>query len=162
MSQALANNLCNGYAGTLHRASSVRRTTDDGAQRSARAASPSSLPRATRALAAKAPAAARPSSRLPSRRRAPLCVPARRRGAPPAETSCAPQVTAVGATYQIPEVGESWSGGGFSNMFPAPDYQKSAVQGYIAAHGGINAGKFSPVRARIPSFSHQKACVADS
>ncbi|KAJ8585972.1 subtilisin-like protein [Rhizopogon salebrosus TDB-379] len=58
-------------------------------------------------------------------------------------TTC-PYVTAVGATQVSP--GQSvwdpenaceeiiYSGGGFSNYFRMPDYQKAAVEGYLAAH----------------------------
>ena len=49
--------------------------------------------------------------------------------------SC-PYVTAVGGTNQInPEVAISFSGGGFSRLFPAPAYQTKAVSKYLEMLG---------------------------
>ncbi|KAJ7860355.1 family S53 protease-like protein [Mycena leptocephala] len=46
--------------------------------------------------------------------------------------SC-PYVTAVGATWGInPETAISFTGGGFSNIFPAPWFQSAAISGYLA------------------------------
>lgn len=42
-----------------------------------------------------------------------------------------PFVTAVGATFRIPEVAVSFSGGGFSNYFGRPAYQDKAVNTYL-------------------------------
>ena len=44
--------------------------------------------------------------------------------------TCSPYVTSVGGTTSLTEV---WSagGGGFSNTFPIPDYQKSIVEAYL-------------------------------
>lgn len=49
--------------------------------------------------------------------------------------SC-PYVTAVGGTQQInPEIAVSFSGGGFSRLFPAPTYQTKAVSEYLESLG---------------------------
>ena len=42
-----------------------------------------------------------------------------------------PSVTAVGGTFQVPEVAVGFSGGGFSDYWPQPEYQKKAVQAYL-------------------------------
>ncbi|KAI6247881.1 Tripeptidyl-peptidase sed3 [Erysiphe necator] len=45
--------------------------------------------------------------------------------------SC-PFVTTIGATYRVnPEVAVSFSGGGFSDFFPRPEYQDSTVTAYL-------------------------------
>ncbi|KAG9317809.1 peptidase S8/S53 domain-containing protein [Chiua virens] len=44
--------------------------------------------------------------------------------------SC-PYVTAVGGTYQIPEIAIPFSGGGFSDYFRRPSYQHTAVRKYL-------------------------------
>ena len=55
----------------------------------------------------------------------------------PAFPAGCPYVTTVGATHQVkPEVVASFSGGGFSNYFAQPSYQKTAVAGYIKALNG--------------------------
>jgi len=56
--------------------------------------------------------------------------------------SC-PFVTAVGATQNInPEVTASFSGGGFSRLFPAPAYQTEAVSKYLKGLGPKYAGLY--------------------
>ena len=53
--------------------------------------------------------------------------------------SC-PWVTAVGGTwFQRPEQGAQFSGGGFSNYFPQPSYQKTSVASFLQESAG--AGK---------------------
>ena len=62
----------------------------------------------------------------------------------PAFPSTCPYVTAVGATQILPGAPVTapeeaceiviFSGGGFSNVFPLPDYQSSAVKGFFADH----------------------------
>lgn len=57
----------------------------------------------------------------------------------PTFPASSPHVTAVGATYlQQPgaQVCWSYSGGGFSTVFPRPAWQASAVAAYLAAAGG--------------------------
>lgn len=62
----------------------------------------------------------------------------------PSFPSTCPYVTSVGATQIVPgasftapeEACETiiYSGGGFSNVFPLPSYQKAAVKGYLTKH----------------------------
>jgi tripeptidyl-peptidase-1 len=42
--------------------------------------------------------------------------------------------TQLNGSVDVPEVAASFSGGGFSNIFPMPDYQKSAVTHYLENH----------------------------
>jgi hypothetical protein len=57
-----------------------------------------------------------------------------------------PQVTTVGGTAGAnPEVGIGYSGGGWSNVFPVPDYQKDAVQSYVNGLNGNNTQLFNAV-----------------
>lgn len=57
-------------------------------------------------------------------------------------------VTSVGGTQGVaPEVAVSrfYSGGGFSNYFPTPDFQKEAVEGYLEKlPTGTYAGLYNP------------------
>jgi tripeptidyl-peptidase-1 len=54
------------------------------------------------------------------------------------------QITSVGATQSFaPEVSANLSSGGFSNYFPTPSYQLSAVQSYIANLGGTYKGLYN-------------------
>jgi len=70
--------------------------------------------------------------------------------------SC-PFVTAVGGTVNVPEVAVKsfGSGGGFSNYFPRPAYQDSAVRPFLAALGDTNKGFFNPNGRAIPDVSAQ-------
>lgn len=54
-----------------------------------------------------------------------------------------PHVTTVGATTLIPEVAADFSGGGFSNYFPRPDYQSEAVSAYLALLGNNDTGLYN-------------------
>lgn len=73
--------------------------------------------------------------------------------------SC-PWVTAVGST-QFSSGGESAAvfprggatGGGFSNFFPAPDYQKNDTNSYIHSLDASFNGKFDPKGRGIPDVS---------
>jgi tripeptidyl-peptidase-1 len=56
---------------------------------------------------------------------------------------CLISVTTVGATTGVPETAAALSAGGFSNIFPMPDYQSSQVQGYLSSLGDTNAGLFN-------------------
>ncbi|KAJ8086984.1 hypothetical protein PM082_005809 [Marasmius tenuissimus] len=49
----------------------------------------------------------------------------------PAFPASCPYVTAVGGTTQVPEVAVNFSGGGFSDYWPRPEYQEKAVQAYL-------------------------------
>ncbi|KAF4622357.1 hypothetical protein D9613_009510 [Agrocybe pediades] len=67
-----------------------------------------------------------------------------------------PFVTAVGATTSInPEVAFRSSGGGFSNYFSTPSYQKSAVSSFLANLGSINAGLFNKSGRAYPDVAAQ-------
>jgi hypothetical protein len=62
----------------------------------------------------------------------------------PSFPSTCPYVTSIGATQVSPGQSVSdpenacdqiiYSGGGFSNYFSMPDYQKTAVEGYLTSH----------------------------
>ncbi|TDL18411.1 tripeptidyl peptidase A [Rickenella mellea] len=69
--------------------------------------------------------------------------------------SC-PYVTAVGGTASVPEVGASFSGGGFSEIFYRPQYQNEAVKKYL--HGlptDTYHGLFNSNGRAIPDVSSQ-------
>ncbi|KAF9559351.1 subtilisin-like protein [Agrocybe pediades] len=69
--------------------------------------------------------------------------------------SC-PFVTAVGATTSVnPEVAFRSSGGGFSNYFSTPSYQKGAVSSFLANLGSINAGLFNKSGRAYPDVAAQ-------
>lgn len=56
-----------------------------------------------------------------------------------------------------PEVAGSFSAGGFSDIFPVPEYQKSAVSAFLRHLGGTNAGLFNTVCQ--PKFTIGNVCV---
>ena len=58
-----------------------------------------------------------------------------------------PFVTTVGGTFGIPEVGASFTGGGFSRYFAQPAYQKLAVDGFLTRLEGKYNGLFKYVRS---------------
>lgn len=62
-----------------------------------------------------------------------------KKGFDPSWPATSPYVTAVGGTYLDSaggsEVGWSDSGGGFSNLWPRPDWQAAAVSGYMKQSG---------------------------
>ncbi|KAJ7689567.1 subtilisin-like protein [Mycena rosella] len=68
-----------------------------------------------------------------------------------------PYVTAVGSVGSIsPEIGSSFSSGGFSNLFSTPDYQHDAVAGFLKAQGTVNQGLFNASGGRgYPDVSAQ-------
>ncbi|KAF8256922.1 subtilisin-like protein [Lactarius quietus] len=75
--------------------------------------------------------------------------------------SC-PYVTSVGGTTggtvstdQGPEVAAFFSGGGFSNYFPRPLYQKDAVLDFLKELGGQYAGMYNAGGRGIPDISAQ-------
>lgn len=78
--------------------------------------------------------------------------------------SC-PYVTSVGATQNYePEVavsedgpGEFSSGGGFSNYFPRPEWQNSAVKDYLVSLGSTHSGLYNLTGRGYPDVSAQGA-----
>ena len=65
-------------------------------------------------------------------------------------------MTSVGATQGIsPETAADFSSGGFSNYFTIPDYQSSAVSGYLSALGKTNKGKFNKAGRAYPDVAAQ-------
>ncbi|KAF8752848.1 Subtilisin-like protein [Rhizoctonia solani] len=64
--------------------------------------------------------------------------------------SC-PYVTAVGGTYKIaPEVGVSFSQGGFSDYFARPSYQTSAVSTFLGSIGTTYSGLYNTTGRGFP------------
>ena len=63
-----------------------------------------------------------------------------------------PYVTAVGGTVTLEEV---WSdgGGGFSNVFPMPDYQKQVVEAYLKSGNAPSTKQFNPSGRAYPDVS---------
>ncbi|KZT03971.1 family S53 protease [Laetiporus sulphureus 93-53] len=62
----------------------------------------------------------------------------------PTFPSGCPFVTSVGATINLPtEEGASFSSGGFSNYWPQPSYQASAVSAYLSALGSNDTGLYN-------------------
>ncbi|KGO74577.1 Peptidase S8/S53, subtilisin/kexin/sedolisin [Penicillium italicum] len=71
--------------------------------------------------------------------------------------SC-PFVTAVGGTYGInPEKAVSFSGGGFSEVFPRPQYQDQAVKGYLRLLGSRWNGLYNATGRGFPDIAAQAA-----
>ncbi|KAH8982165.1 subtilisin-like protein [Lactarius hatsudake] len=68
--------------------------------------------------------------------------------------SC-PYVTSVGGTTSNPEVAASFSGGGFSDHFPRPEYQQVAVPTYWERLGSKYAGMYNPAGRGIPDIAAQ-------
>ncbi|KAJ6528914.1 subtilisin-like protein, partial [Mycena capillaripes] len=66
-----------------------------------------------------------------------------------------PWVTAVGATVGIPEKAANFSGGGFSVFFPTPEYQKTAVSGFLHALPRNFSGTFNRTGRAIPDVAMQ-------
>ena len=61
-------------------------------------------------------------------------------------------MTAVGGTVEInPEVAIDFSGGGFSQLFPAPAYQAKAVSKYLETLGTKYEGLY---KCAIPLGHH--------
>ncbi|KAI0827003.1 subtilisin-like protein [Trametes gibbosa] len=72
----------------------------------------------------------------------------------PTFPSNCPFVTSVGGTQSFtPE--EAWTGssGGFSDYYPRPAYQESAVSAYLAAHGQANAGRWNASGRGFPDIA---------
>ncbi|CAE7219215.1 unnamed protein product [Rhizoctonia solani] len=69
--------------------------------------------------------------------------------------SC-PYVTAVGGTYQVsPEVGVSFSQGGFSDYFARPTYQTSAVSTFLGSLGTTYSGLYNTTGRGFPDVAAQ-------
>ncbi|KAH9060350.1 subtilisin-like protein [Lactarius deliciosus] len=67
-----------------------------------------------------------------------------------------PYVTAVGGTTDFdPEVGAVISGGGFSDYFKIPDYQRQAVPGFFQILGDKYNGLYNATGRGIPDISAQ-------
>ncbi|CAO1633243.1 unnamed protein product [Parajaminaea phylloscopi] len=70
-------------------------------------------------------------------------------------------VLSVGATVGFPERSTSfvddefWGGGGFTNFFPVPSWQKNSTEGYLKAYGTKNAGQFNSAGRGFPDVSAQ-------
>ncbi|KAH9060187.1 subtilisin-like protein [Lactarius vividus] len=74
----------------------------------------------------------------------------------PASCMCGvPYVTSVGGTTGNPEVAASFSGGGFSNYFPRPEYQQVAVPTYLEQLGSQYDGMYNPAGRGIPDIAAQ-------
>ncbi|KAJ7624540.1 subtilisin-like protein, partial [Roridomyces roridus] len=68
--------------------------------------------------------------------------------------SC-PYVTSVGGTFFQPPTAFTFSGGGFSNYFPAPSYQTAAISTYLGGIGNTNAGFYNPSGRGIPDVASE-------
>ncbi|KAI0740343.1 family S53 protease-like protein [Earliella scabrosa] len=67
-----------------------------------------------------------------------------------------PFITSVGSTTGVaPETAAPFSAGGFSNIFPRPDYQSAAVDAYLQTLGSANAGLFNATGRAYPDVSTQ-------
>ncbi|KAI1783833.1 family S53 protease [Ganoderma leucocontextum] len=66
-----------------------------------------------------------------------------------------PYMTSVGATQGVPETVADFSSGGFSNYFSTPDYQSSAVNGYLSALSSQNKGKYNATGRGFPDVTTQ-------
>ncbi|KAG8681181.1 hypothetical protein FRC08_015797, partial [Ceratobasidium sp. 394] len=69
--------------------------------------------------------------------------------------SC-PYVTAVGGTYKIsPEVGVSFSQGGFSDYFARPSWQSTAVSTFLTSLGNTYSGLYNTTGRGFPDVAAQ-------
>jgi tripeptidyl-peptidase I len=59
-------------------------------------------------------------------------------------------ITAVGSTTVVPETAAPLSSGGSSNYFAFPNYQASAVQGYLTGLASTYQGLFNPTGWAFP------------
>ncbi|KAJ7595201.1 family S53 protease-like protein [Mycena floridula] len=73
----------------------------------------------------------------------------------PTFPSTCPFVTSVGGTAGINEVTATFSGGGFSQFFPQPDYQNNSVPAYLSSIGTLNAGRFTASGRGFPDIAAQ-------
>ena len=63
-----------------------------------------------------------------------------------------PYVTSVGGTISISQVWSS-GGGGFSNVFPMPDYQKQAIEAYLNSGVALSTKMFNSSGRAYPDVS---------
>lgn len=87
---------------------------------------------------------------------------ANRREFLPAFPASCPYVTSIGGTRDFAPEQVAFdtsngyvSGSGFSNYFPQPAYQQSAVAAYLASIGTKNAGLFNPAGRAYPDIAAQ-------
>lgn len=73
---------------------------------------------------------------------------------PPTFPTCQ-YVTLVGSTQNIPEVGASFTAGGFSNYFPTASFQTSAVAKYLKFLGSKYEGAYNKSGRAYPDVSTQ-------
>ncbi|KAJ6487228.1 family S53 protease [Mycena vitilis] len=67
-----------------------------------------------------------------------------------------PYLTAVGSVHGTsPETASTFSSGGFSNYWGAPDYQSDAVAAFLTAQGTTNKGLFNASGRGYPDVSAQ-------
>ncbi|KAJ7621942.1 family S53 protease [Mycena polygramma] len=67
-----------------------------------------------------------------------------------------PYLTAVGSVHgTAPETASTFSSGGFSNYWGAPDYQSDAVAAFLKAQGTTNKGLFNASGRGYPDVSAQ-------
>ncbi|KAF8263038.1 subtilisin-like protein [Lactarius quietus] len=71
-----------------------------------------------------------------------------------------PYVTSVGGTRGYPEAAMSFSGGGFSRVFPREDYQAGAVFKYLQNLGNQYAGLYNYYGRGVPDIAAQSHRVA--
>ncbi|KAL0581431.1 hypothetical protein V5O48_000585 [Marasmius crinis-equi] len=73
------------------------------------------------------------------------------------ESDLGPELAGVGSTSAGPSAAEEsasdFSSGGFSDFFPRPSYQDSAVNGYLQALGTTNSGQFNSSNRAYPDIS---------
>lgn len=62
-------------------------------------------------------------------------------------------VTSVGGTTNVPETATNISSGGFSNIFPAPAYQSSAISSYLGRLGSNNTGLYNTTGRGFPDVA---------
>ncbi|KAF8142713.1 family S53 protease-like protein [Mycena galopus ATCC 62051] len=74
----------------------------------------------------------------------------------PVFPAACPFVTAVGSTQGFaPEVAINFTGGGFSNTFPAPSYQTAAIAGFLETIPSDFAGTFNKTGRGYPDVALQ-------
>ncbi|KAI0696966.1 family S53 protease-like protein [Cerioporus squamosus] len=67
-----------------------------------------------------------------------------------------PYVTSVGGTTGVnPEVGVDFSSGGFSNIFPRPSFQSTAVPSFLTSLGSTYAGLYNVSGRGFPDVAAQ-------
>jgi len=79
----------------------------------------------------------------------------------PTWPASSPYLTAVGATYLEgdTEIGWSSSGGGFSAIFEAPEYQNSSIKEYVSSGAALPNPKLYPAGGRVtPDVSALGTC----